>query len=43
MPGHLHTPVLVVLNDNAMSIEKNVGAMSGYLSKLRIDPTLVAP
>jgi 1-deoxy-D-xylulose-5-phosphate synthase len=38
--GHLKTPVLVVLNDNAMSIEKNVGAMSGYLSRLRIDPTL---
>lgn len=38
--GHLHTPVLVVLNDNAMSIEKNVGAMSSYLSRLRTDPTL---
>ena len=38
--GHLKTPVLVVLNDNAMSIEKNVGAMSTYLSKLRTDPTL---
>jgi 1-deoxy-D-xylulose-5-phosphate synthase len=38
--GHLHTPVLVVLNDNAMSIEKNVGAMSTYLSRLRTDPTL---
>lgn len=38
--GHLRTPVLVVLNDNAMSIEKNVGAMSSYLSRLRIDPTL---
>ena len=38
--GHLRTPVLVVLNDNAMSIEKNVGAMSSYLSRLRTDPTL---
>jgi 1-deoxy-D-xylulose-5-phosphate synthase len=38
--GHLHTPVLVILNDNAMSIEKNVGAMSTYLSRLRTDPTL---
>jgi len=38
--GHLRTPVLVVLNDNAMSIERNVGAISGYLSKLRTDPTL---
>jgi 1-deoxy-D-xylulose-5-phosphate synthase len=38
--GHLHTPLLVVLNDNTMSIEKNVGAMSTYLSRLRTDPTL---
>ncbi len=38
--GHLRTPVLVVLNDNNMSIEKNVGAMSSYLSRLRTDPTL---
>ena len=38
--GHLHTPLLVVLNDNAMSIEKNVGAMSTYLSRIRTDPTL---
>ncbi|MBN1630729.1 MAG: 1-deoxy-D-xylulose-5-phosphate synthase [Thermoleophilia bacterium] len=38
--GHLRTPVLVILNDNAMSIEKNVGAVSNYLSRLRTDPTL---
>lgn len=38
--GHLKTPVLVVLNDNDMSIEKNVGAMSTYLSRLRTDPAL---
>jgi 1-deoxy-D-xylulose-5-phosphate synthase len=38
--GHLRTPLLVVLNDNAMSIEKNVGAISSYLSRLRTDPTL---
>ncbi|OFV84463.1 MAG: 1-deoxy-D-xylulose-5-phosphate synthase, partial [Acidobacteria bacterium RBG_16_64_8] len=38
--GHLGTPLLVVLNDNAMAIERNVGAMSGYLSRLRIDPRL---
>lgn len=38
--GHLHTPLVVVLNDNAMSIEKNVGAMSNYLTRLRTDPTL---
>ncbi|MBN1321799.1 MAG: 1-deoxy-D-xylulose-5-phosphate synthase [Thermoleophilia bacterium] len=38
--GHLRSPVLVILNDNAMSIEKNVGAISSYLSRLRTDPTL---
>ena len=38
--GHLRHPLLVVLNDNTMSIEKNVGAMSTYLSRLRTDPTL---
>jgi len=38
--GHLKTPVLVILNDNAMAIDKNVGAISAYLSRLRTDPTL---
>ncbi len=38
--GHLGIPLLVILNDNTMSIEKNVGAMSAYLSRLRTDPTL---
>jgi 1-deoxy-D-xylulose-5-phosphate synthase len=38
--GHLGIPLLVILNDNTMSIEKNVGAMSTYLSRLRTDPTL---
>ncbi len=38
--GHLGIPVLVILNDNTMSIEKNVGAMSAYLSRLRTEPTL---
>jgi len=36
--GHLALDVTVVLNDNAMSISPNVGAMSGYLSRLRMDP-----
>jgi len=36
--GHLRTNMLVVLNDNEMSIAQNVGAMSSYLSKLRSDP-----
>ena len=34
--GASHTPMIIVLNDNKMSISKNVGAMSAYLSKLRI-------
>lgn len=38
--GHLRTPLVVVLNDNEMSIGRNVGAVSAYLSRLRTDPTL---
>ncbi|NLT34585.1 MAG: 1-deoxy-D-xylulose-5-phosphate synthase [Gaiellales bacterium] len=38
--GHLRTPLVVVLNDNEMSIKKNVGALSEYLARLRTDPTL---
>ncbi len=30
--------LIVILNDNEMSISKNVGAMSGYLNRLRTDP-----
>jgi 1-deoxy-D-xylulose-5-phosphate synthase len=33
--GHAGTDVIVVLNDNEMSIAPNVGAMSNYLTKLR--------
>lgn len=36
--GHLRTNLIVVLNDNEMSIAPNVGALSGYLSRLRTDP-----
>jgi 1-deoxy-D-xylulose-5-phosphate synthase len=32
--GHLKTPMIVVLNDNEMSISPNVGALSSYLGKL---------
>ena len=38
--GHLDTQLMVVLNDNEMSIARNVGAMSQYLTRLRTDPTL---
>lgn len=36
--GQLGTGLIVVLNDNEMSIARNVGAMAGYLSRLRTDP-----
>lgn len=36
--GHLGINLLVILNDNEMSIDQNVGAMSSYLSRLRADP-----
>ncbi|HEY9650463.1 MAG TPA: 1-deoxy-D-xylulose-5-phosphate synthase [Coleofasciculaceae cyanobacterium] len=39
--GHLpHTKLLVVLNDNEMSISPNVGAISRYLNKVRLSPTM---
>lgn len=31
-------PLIVILNDNGMSISENVGAMSGHLSRLRTRP-----
>lgn len=37
--GMLKKKLLVVLNDNEMSIAKNVGAMSEYLCRLRTDPS----
>lgn len=37
--GHLKTHMIVLLNDNEMSIAKNVGALSSYLSKMRVAPT----
>lgn len=33
--GHIKTNLMVVLNDNEMSIARNVGGMALYLSKLR--------
>ncbi|MGI6035913.1 MAG: 1-deoxy-D-xylulose-5-phosphate synthase [Limnochordia bacterium] len=38
--GHRGTDLVVVLNDNEMSIDKNVGALARYLTQLRMDPTL---
>ncbi len=37
--GFRKTKMIIVLNDNQMSISKNVGGMSKYLSQFRIDPT----
>ncbi|MGE5481904.1 MAG: 1-deoxy-D-xylulose-5-phosphate synthase [Bacteroidota bacterium] len=36
--GQLGTQLLVVLNDNEMSISPNVGAIAHYLNRLRIEP-----
>ena len=33
--GHSKTRMLIILNDNEMSIDRNVGGLSKYLSKLR--------
>ena len=35
--GHTKTPLTLILNDNAMSISKNVGAVSKHLRKIRIN------
>ncbi|WP_298839765.1 1-deoxy-D-xylulose-5-phosphate synthase [Clostridium sp.] len=37
--GFRKTKMIIVLNDNQMSISKNVGGISKYLSQFRIDPT----
>ena len=38
--GQLRAPLVIVLNDNEMSIKPNVGALSLYLNRIRLDPTL---
>ena len=35
--GNLNIPMTVILNDNEMSIAKNVGALSKYLDRIRTD------
>lgn len=37
--GNEGRDMIVVLNDNEMSISKNVGALSAYLNRLRTDPS----
>ncbi|HNW36842.1 MAG TPA: 1-deoxy-D-xylulose-5-phosphate synthase, partial [Candidatus Ozemobacteraceae bacterium] len=41
--GHLHPDMVVILNDNAMSISPNVGALSRYLHSLRMEPYYTTP
>ncbi|PJI09943.1 MULTISPECIES: 1-deoxy-D-xylulose-5-phosphate synthase [Clostridium] len=36
--GYKKTNVIIILNDNQMSIAKNVGSISKYLNKIRLDP-----
>jgi 1-deoxy-D-xylulose-5-phosphate synthase len=38
--GGLGTPMVVVLNDNGMSIAPNVGALSRYFNRVRLNPRL---
>ena len=38
--GQLRTPLVVVLNDNQMSIKPNVGGFQLYLNRFRLDPGL---
>ena len=38
--GGQGTPIVVVLNDNGMSISPNVGAMSRYFNRVRLNPKL---
>jgi 1-deoxy-D-xylulose-5-phosphate synthase len=38
--GGLGTPMVVILNDNGMSIAPNVGALSRYFNRVRLNPKL---
>jgi 1-deoxy-D-xylulose-5-phosphate synthase len=38
--GGLGTPLVVILNDNGMSISPNVGALSRYFNRVRMNPKL---
>lgn len=40
--GNLKNKMLIILNDNEMSISKNVGAFSTYLAKARTNPKYTA-
>ncbi len=36
--GHIKANMMVILNDNKMSISSNVGSLSAYLGRIRSDP-----
>jgi 1-deoxy-D-xylulose-5-phosphate synthase len=38
--GGLQTPVVIVVNDNGMSISPNVGSLSRYFNRVRLNPRL---
>ena len=38
--GGMDAPIVIVLNDNGMSIAPNVGAVSRYLNRVRLNPGL---
>ena len=39
--GHLQSKMLVILNDNEMSIDHNVGGLSDYLNRVRSDANYI--
>ena len=41
--GGLQTPMVIVLNDNGMSISPNVGALSRYFQRVRLNPACTRP
>jgi 1-deoxy-D-xylulose-5-phosphate synthase len=38
--GGLETPIVIILNDNGMSISPNVGALARYFQRFRLNPKL---
>jgi 1-deoxy-D-xylulose-5-phosphate synthase len=38
--GGLQTPIVIVVNDNGMSISPNVGALARYFQRFRLEPRL---
>jgi 1-deoxy-D-xylulose-5-phosphate synthase len=38
--GGMDLPIVIVVNDNGMSIAPNVGALSGYFNRMRLNPKL---